>query len=100
MKAREDSPERRTMGSNLAFASMMLDAGIKGPYLELQADLREVSEGHLELRYRLDSKNEMFPHLFIVMDVPNGQVWDHFRFSGSNDMDSEFSGAFFGHGEN
>jgi hypothetical protein len=83
MKAREDSPERRTMASELAFASMMMDAGISGPYHQLQADLREFSNGCLVLRYRFDEKNKMGPHLFIVMDVPNDEVWDHFRFSES-----------------
>jgi hypothetical protein len=83
MRVREDSRERRALASELAFASMMLDVGVKGPFLQVQEDLRESSGGCLGLRYRLDAKNKAAPHLFIVMDLPNNEVWDHFRFSES-----------------
>jgi hypothetical protein len=97
MKMREDSKERRAFASDLAFASMMLDAGLSGPYHELQADLRTGSEGCLELRYRYEEKHKLGPHLFIVIDLPNDEVWDHFRFSDTQGV-GEFGGVFFGKG--
>jgi hypothetical protein len=92
VKAREDSRERRELASDLVFASMMLDAGISGPYLQLQEELREASHGCLELRYRLDEANKLAPHLFVVMDVQCDEVWDHFRFSDSGSFGDLVSG--------
>jgi len=98
MKMRADCGDRRKFASELAFASMMLDAGIKGPYLELQRELREFSRGNLALTYKFDEKNKLGPHLFIVMEVSNDEVWDHFRFSESGSFGT--LAGVFGSGKN